>query len=411
MSLYTRPKIVVIGGGASGFFAAISAKTHHPEAEVTIYEKTHQYLSKVKISGGGRCNVTHDCKYPSQLIKYYPRGKAWLKKPFSSFGCTETIRWFEDRGVPLKVESDGRVFPVSDSSDSIIKVLIKECERSDIALRLKSGVDLLTSCSHGIKVQLADGSSHVAEAVIIATGGHNKISAYKWLTDIGHTVATPVPSLFTFNMPKNPVTTLMGVVAPHVRVSIRNSAYTEDGPLLITHWGMSGPAILKLSAWAARWLHNQAYQFDIQINWAPDLSAQELRSGLDLSGNKQIKNHNPTSLPSRLWEYIIDRAGLDPSKSWKDQTKKNKNKLINILQDDQYSIQGKTTFKEEFVTCGGVSLDEIDPVSMQSKMVNGLYFAGEVMDIDALTGGFNFQVAWTTGYIAGQLIDNPFLSS
>lgn len=406
MNSSSTMNVAVIGGGAAGFFAALSVKEHHPKATVVILEKTHQYLTKVKISGGGRCNVTHDCKYPAQLVKNYPRGKHWLKKPFTQFSSPDTIKWFEQRGVALKVESDGRIFPVSDSSASIINCLVDECKQLGIEIRTKAGVEKIIPSEKTIRLVFKDGSDQVFEKVIIASGGNAKKEAYRWLSDLGHTIITPVPSLFTFNIPNSPITKLMGVVAPHVKVAIRDTKLIETGPLLITHWGMSGPATLKLSSWAARILHEKDYHFYIQVTWESEMTERQLHEAMNKSGNKLLKNYNPTSLPTRLWEYLIEQSGLDPNKPWQEQAKKGKNRLINLLKDDHYQVSGKTTFKEEFVTCGGVSLDEIDQITMESKIIPHLYFAGEVMDIDAVTGGFNFQSSWTTGYLAGKLASN-----
>ena len=400
----SKMRVAVIGGGAAGFFAAISCKKHHPEAEVIIYEKTLQCLTKVKVSGGGRCNVTHDCQYVSQLIKNYPRGGKWLKTAFGAFGSQDTVRWYEDRGVPLKVENDGRIFPQSDDSSSIINCLWQECQKLQIIISVKHAIELIEPNESGFRLQIKDAANiEHFDRVIIASGGSAKKESYQWLKELGHNVIDPIPSLFTFNMPQEKIRELMGVVAPHVVVSIQGTKLSNSGPLLITHWGMSGPAILKLSSWSARELYNMNYQFVCQINWAPEFKEVQLKESLELCGKKQMKNHNPTDIPSRLWIHLLEKAEINETLPWQEQNKKAKNRLLTILANDQYQVSGKTTFKEEFVTCGGIDLSEINALTMESKICQGLYFAGEVMDIDAVTGGFNFQAAWTTGYIAGML--------
>lgn len=399
----SKLRVAVIGGGAAGFFAAISCKEYHPTAEVSILEKTQKYLSKVKVSGGGRCNVTHNCEYAAQLIKYYPRGGRWLKKAFTTFGAKDTYMWFEQRNVPLKIEEDGRVFPKSDDSSSIIDCLVDECLKKGIHIKIKHQVTQLKKTDSGFQIEINGTLRQEYDHVIIATGGSPKLSAYQWLKAIGHKIIDPIPSLFTFNMPKENVRNLMGVVAPNASVSIRGTKLNNSGPLLITHWGMSGPAILKLSSWSARELYELNYQFVCQVNWTHALKEAQLKDALLQGGNKQIKNYNPTDIPSRLWLHLLEKAELNETLSWQEQNKKAKNKLITILTNDQYQVTGKTTFKEEFVTCGGVDLSDINSLTMESKVCPGLYFAGEVMNIDAVTGGFNFQAAWTTGYLAGQL--------
>jgi len=394
-------KVAIIGGGAAGFFAAISCKAHHPLATVHILEKTRKTLGKVKISGGGRCNVTHDCPYVSELIKHYPRGGKKLKHVFSEFGTRDTISWFEQRGVEIKAESDGRMFPASDQSQSIIDALWTQIRKDKIDLIQSCNVSELTPKEDGFDLTI-DNTFVYYDHVIIATGGHPKKEAYDWLRKLRIDIATPVPSLFTFNLPKDKITSLMGVVA-HASVRIEGMKYNESGPLLITHWGMSGPAILKLSSWAARDLSNLNYQYNVLINWTPSISQESLKSVLSIEVNKKMKNNNPASLPQRLWSFLLSRSGVDPESSWLETPKKFKNKLIATLSNDIYKVSGKTTFKEEFVTCGGISLDQVNMKTMESRHIKGLYFAGEVLDIDAVTGGFNFQAAWSTGYVAGKL--------
>lgn len=401
-------KVAVIGGGAAGFFSAISAKHHHPDAEVTIYEKSDKLLSKVRISGGGRCNVTHHCFKIHELVKFYPRGEKPLKKAFGIFSPTDTIKWFNARGVELKTESDGRMFPTTDSSQTIIDCLMKEVRSLEVMIKLKSAIKLLKEAKEGIELGFRNGETKIVDKVIVATGGSPRLQGFKWLTDLDHEIEEPVPSLFTFNMPKESITELMGVVANPVSVKIMGSKLKSEGPLLITHWGMSGPAILKLSSFGARELNEMNYEFKALINWTGELSEQEIRNVLkgvvSEHGKKRIHNVNPFELPGRLWEFLIDKVEVGEEMIWQNMGKKNINRLVHILMNDEYSVSGKTTFKEEFVTCGGISLQDIDIKTMQSKKVPDLYFAGEVLDIDGVTGGFNFQAAWTTGFIAGRLV-------
>ena len=400
-------KVAVIGGGAAGFFSAISAKYHNPDAQVTIYEKSDKLLSKVRISGGGRCNVTHHCFKIHELVKFYPRGEKPLKKAFGVFSPTDTISWFKKRRVELKTEADGRMFPTTDSSETIINCLMKEVHDQGIGIKTKSSIKSLSKNRDGVMLEFKNGESKMVDKVIIATGGSPRLQGFRWLTDLGHTIEEPVPSLFTFNMPKESITKLMGVVADPVSVKIMGSKLKSEGPLLITHWGMSGPAILKLSSFGARELNELNYEFKALINWTGVLSEQEIRAMLENvvveHGKKKIHNVNPFELPGRLWEFLIEKVEVGKSMIWQNMGKKNINRMVHILMNDEYSVSGKTTFKEEFVTCGGISLQDIDIKTMQSKKVPNLYFAGEVLDIDGVTGGFNFQAAWTTGFIAGKL--------
>ncbi len=397
-------RVAIIGGGAAGFFAAITCKEKYQHAKVVIYEKSKKYLSKVKVSGGGRCNVTHNCQYVSDLVKNYPRGGKKLKKIFKQFNNHHTVEWFNRRGVELKTEADGRMFPKSDNSQTIIDCLVETCNSLDIDIRLKCPITSITKTDHGLQLKNRKGLMDDVDRVIICTGGSNKKENYQWLSDLGHVIIDPIPSLFTFNMPSELVTSLMGVVVPDARISLVGENYKSQGPVLITHWGMSGPGILVLSAWAARSLHNKSYQYEVAINWTTCTREDEVKELFKGNTNKLLKNDNPIiELPNRFWQYLIKKSGCDPEQTWQNQPKKNKNKLLKILYYDIYKVEGKTTFKEEFVTCGGVSLDSIELNTMKSKSIPEIYFAGEVLDIDAVTGGFNFQAAWTTGFIAGQL--------
>ncbi len=399
-------KIAVIGGGAAGFFAAISAKEHHPESDVCVLEKTNKLLSKVRISGGGRCNVTNGCENTKQLADGYPRGSKKLKKAFKVFDNKDTWKWYESRGVALKTELDNRVFPVSDNSQSIIDCLQNEINKLGITIIEKAGVTAITSDDNSIILTI-NGEQVKYDKVIVACGGSPKKSGLYWLESLGHKIENPVPSLFTFNMPKEPITELMGVVASNATVSIQGTKLKSSGPLLITHWGMSGPAILKLSAHGARILSESQYTFTAQVNWISITNNEEVAEALRAiaaeHSKKYISNIKPFDLPTRLWDYLLTKCEISLEKPWGEIGKKQINKLVTHLTNDIYNVKGKTTFKEEFVTCGGVSLESIDMNTMQSRIVPNLYFAGEVMDIDGITGGYNFQAAWTTAFIAGKL--------
>ncbi len=401
-----RFKVAIIGGGAAGFFAALSVKRHHPEAEVTIFEKSQKVLSKVKVSGGGRCNVTNGCSDIDELIKAYPRGGKKLKWAFKEFNTTDTVKWFEDRNVPLTLQDDGCYFPVSQNSQSVIDCLLNECRRNKITIQTGKGVEALIPKEDGIELQFKEETIHF-DKVIIATGGSPKTSGLDWLKDLDHTIEECVPSLFTFNMPNEKVKELMGIVKEEVITTIQGTKLKGDGPLLITHWGMSGPAILKLSAFGARVLSERDYDFKLLVNWTNEPKQEkvvaEIQGIVNAHPNKLLPNFKPYGIKERLWLHLLERADLVPTKRWEELGKKGFNKLIEVLTNDTYEVKGKTTFKEEFVTCGGISLEDINMSSMESRVVKNLYFAGEVMDIDAITGGYNFQGAWTTGFIAGQL--------
>jgi predicted Rossmann fold flavoprotein len=399
-------EIAVIGGGAAGFFAAISCKTHHPDARVTIYEKSDKLLAKVKVSGGGRCIVTHACFTNSQLVKFYPRGEKQLKKAFAQFTTEDTVRWFESRGVKLKTEEDGRMFPVTNDSQAIINCLMRETGELGIPILIHQQVIGLEKKINNFKLTLRDKTIY-ADKVIIASGGSPKKEGFEWLRKLGHTIESPVPSLFTFNMPNESVKSLMGVSVDNVSVRIAGTKLKTEGALLITHWGMSGPAILKLSAWGARTLKDYDYNFTIQVNWLGSMNEEQARITLTeevhLHPKKKISNSNPFKLPGSLNGFFLSKVGINAETTLAEIGKKNQNRLLNTLLNDEYKVEGKTTFKEEFVTCGGISLDNVYMDTMESKVCHGLYFAGEVLDIDGVTGGFNFQAAWTTGFIAGKL--------
>ena len=400
-------KIAVIGGGAAGFFSALSAKEHNPGSQVTIYEKSDKLLSKVRISGGGRCNVTHHCFDIKELASSYPRGERRLRKAFGTFSPTDTINWFENRGVELKTEADGRMFPVTDSSQTIIDCLLNEASGLGVSIKTKSHIKQLIPGKNGFELVFNNEKTKSVDKVIVAAGGSPRPEGFKWLKELGHSISNPVPSLFTFNMPDEPIKELMGLVANPVSVKIMGTKLKSSGPLLITHWGMSGPAILKLSAFGARVLHELGYQFNVLINWAGEKAETEVKAALDEivkdNPKKKVQNICAFELPHRLWDFLLKKMNLPDDMIWINMGKKNLNRLVHLLTNDEYKVSGKTTFKEEFVTCGGINLNEIDFKTMQSKKVLGLYFCGEVLDIDGVTGGFNFQAAWTTGFVAGKL--------
>lgn len=400
-------RIAIIGGGAAGFFSAIAAKENHPEATVTIFEKSKKVLAKVKISGGGRCNVTNGETSIKKLTDAYPRGAKFLKKLFPVFSTKDTIKWFESRGVKLVTQADNCVFPKSQSSQSIIDCFMNEAKRLDIKIVLGKGVQKITPHKNQLKLHFQNESPALSfHKVIVTTGGSPKKKGLDWLEALGHKIVLPVPSLFTFNMPQEPITQLMGVVIEETQVSIQGTKLKSDGPLLITHWGMSGPAILKLSAFGARILSEKAYHFTLQVNWANEKNNEAvlnyLQELIHEHPQKILANIRPYHLKERLWLHLLKKCELPEKKRWSELGKKGVNKLVHILTNDTYKVRGKTTFKEEFVTCGGISLENIHPKTMESNVCKNLYFAGEVLDIDGITGGYNFQAAWTTGFVAGK---------
>ncbi|HTH56381.1 MAG TPA: NAD(P)/FAD-dependent oxidoreductase [Cyclobacteriaceae bacterium] len=397
--------LVVVGGGAAGFFGAIVAVEINPNLSVMILEKTTKLLSKVKVSGGGRCNVTHYCFEPAMLAKRYPRGSKELKSLFKKFQAKDIVDWFESKNVSLKTEEDGRMFPVSDNSQSIIDCFLYEAGRHKIEVRTQMEVLSIQPASEGFDVETAH-QKISTKKILIATGGYNHLEQYAWLGPA--VIIPPIPSLFTFNDSKKLFKDLMGVSMARAEVKIAGTKYAEAGPVLITHWGLSGPAVIKLSAWAAQFLHDKKYEFTALVNWTGSANEEGVRLHFDdlnsKHGKQKILSNPLYSIPSRLWARLCELAEIEEPWTWAVLPRKNQNRLIEFLIRCPFEIKGKTTFKEEFVTCGGVDLKSIDLETMESKTVKGIYFAGEVLNIDGETGGFNFQSAWTTAYIAAKAI-------
>ena len=402
-------QVVVIGAGAAGFFTAVNAARLNPELNVTIYEKSRKVLSKVRISGGGRCNVTHHCFDPEQLALAYPRGGKMLRWSFEQFQAKDTVQWFKERGVELKTEEDGRMFPVTDDSRTIINCLLNEAQKYGVTVRTQTPVEQIEPLSNGrFNIFISGEKPHQADAIVVATGGSSRMKSYQWLEELGHTVHPPVPSLFTFNFRNKIFSDLAGISVENARVQIKGTFISETGPVLITHWGLSGPAVLKLSAWAARELHKKEYRYDIEVNWLHPANEEDIRRLLLLLRNenakKQVNKQSRFDFPNRLWLRFLELAEIDPQKRWAEISNAEIYHLTRELVAGSYNIQGKTTYKEEFVTCGGIRLNEINPDTLESKKIPKLYFAGEVLDIDGITGGFNFQAAWTNGWLAAQAI-------
>ena len=404
-------EVIVIGGGAAGFFGAITCANANPHAKVTILEAGNQPLSKVRISGGGRCNVTHHCFEPAQLVQNYPRGGKALRGAFSRFQPKDTVEWFQSRGVKLKTEADGRMFPVTNKSETIINCLTTAAEKARVVLQTNSAVKTINKIDRNtgekqFQIELKQGKALKCDRVLIATGSNPL--GYRWAKQLGHTIETPVPSLFTFKIDDPRLKGLAGVSTNNAKVTLLNSGkkpLEQTGALLVTHWGLSAPAILKLSAWGARFLHEQKYNSLLKVNWLPQHNLETLKAILlkikAETPKKKIIGFCPIELPKRLWQSLVNSVEIKEDKIWAELNKKELNKLILELTQGQYQIKGKGVFKDEFVTCGGVKLKEVNFKTMESKICPHLYFAGEVLDIDGVTGGFNFQSAWTTGWLAG----------
>lgn len=397
--------IIIIGGGAAGFFAAIRAAECNPDAQVIILEKSKDVLGKVKVSGGGRCNLTHACFVPRELSKFYPRGEKELLGPFNRFACGDTIEWFEKRGVKTKIEADGRMFPVSDDSQTIVDCLWAAARKSGVSIYTNTALKSLHAPSASNPNWIIETAQQklFAQQVMIASG--SSPSMWAVLAQLGHTIIEPVPSLFTFNIKDPRLTDLLGISVPLAEVKVEGSKLSSTGPLLITHWGMSGPAILKLSAWGARELAGLQYKFAIRVNWImakPEDTRQDLEDLKQEDGRKMVSANTQFGLPIRLWKRLVAATGIRDDKRWADLSKKEIQTLAEELTQGRFQVNGKSTFKEEFVTAGGVDLKEVDFKTFGSKLFPGLFFAGEVLNIDAITGGFNFQAAWTGGWIAGE---------
>lgn len=403
-----KARLVVVGGGAAGFFCAINA-ARHSNLNVILLERSSKLLSKVKISGGGRCNVTHQVDRLSELLQGYPRGAAFLKKSFGAFPQQDTVAWFAEQGVELVAEADGRMFPRQNTSQAIIDVFLRMASRYEVDIRMNTAITGISPRpSGGYRLQTATGQSLEAEYVCLACGGFPKSESFDWLRQLDLNVIPPVPSLFTFNMPKHPITALSGVSVPQATVSIEGSRLQSVGPLLITHWGLSGPAVLKLSSLAARELAERDYRFRVVLRWLPGFNDQTLRGALQdfrlqLKGQK-LANRNPFQLPARLWAHLLQTAGIDAETRWADLSAAYLHQLVRVLLYDTMEVSGKTTFKDEFVTSGGIDLAEVDPLTMECRKHPGLHVAGEIMDVDGITGGYNFQHAWTSGWLAAQAV-------
>ncbi|PHI18132.1 aminoacetone oxidase family FAD-binding enzyme [Lewinellaceae bacterium SD302] len=395
-------KIVIIGGGAAGFFSAIQLAENHPAAQVTILERGRSVLEKVRISGGGRCNVTHACWDPRELTKFYPRGERELLGPFNKFACGDTMGWFEDRGVELKIEEDGRVFPVSDDSGTIIDCLWNTAKQNGVKVITRCRAEKFWRAENGQWQILANGETFAADRLVVTTGSNPAI--WKQLKALGLEVIDPLPSLFAFNVPDKKLHALSGISLPWAQLRIEGNKLKAEGPLLITHKGLSGPAVLRISAWGARELAPMKYNFKLRVNWLARRQ-QDVDDDLrDLAVNvakQQIGSHGQFDLPQRLWRYFLDRAGIKPETRWAELGKKPRLKLTEQLTNGSFQVNGKATNKDEFTTAGGVALREIDFKNFTCKKIPGLHLAGEVLDIDAITGGFNFQAAWTGGYLIG----------
>jgi len=399
-------RIIVVGGGAAGFFAAIAAAEQG--AAVTLLEKTARFLDKVRISGGGRCNVTHACFEPREFATRYPRGERALLAPFQKFSARDTVDWFAARSVKLKTEGDGRMFPVTNTSQTIIDCLMNAATKAGVKLRLNCGVESITkSADGGFELSLVNDEKISGDRLLLATGGCRAAAAGQLAVSLGHTIEAPVPSLFTFQIESQWLRSLAGV-AVAAEVSVPVAKLRERGPLLVTHWGLSGPAILKMSAWGARALHKLDYKFPLFVNWLPDFSpekiAQELAARRKRWAGKLIVNVPLAPLPARLWEELVLAAGIVRETRWSVLTRAQTHALTQQITRTEFSVTGKSLNKDEFVTCGGVKLGEINFKTMASKVCPGLFFAGELLDIDGVTGGFNFQAAWTTGWLAGQAL-------
>ncbi|MCA1659291.1 MAG: NAD(P)/FAD-dependent oxidoreductase [Verrucomicrobiaceae bacterium] len=399
-------RIAIIGGGAAGFFAAIATARANPANEVSIYERGSEFLTKVRISGGGRCNITHACFEPRALSEHYPRGERALISPLHRFSPSDTVAWFEERGVRLKIEPDGRMFPVTDSSRTIIDCLVNEAKAAGVRLFPRKAVERARRGSpNGFELSLAGGEVVTCDRLLLATGGSRSPTGAQIAESLGHNISPPVPSLFSFHVAAPWLRLLPGISMQDIEASVSGTPLRERGAMLITHNGVSGPAVLRLSAWGARVLHAMDYEFILRVNWLPDFNNDQIRVQLralrEANPNRRVANSPMAPLPARLWEQLALTAGIDCGTRWTTLSRVNANALAGLLSRTELEVNGKSLNKEEFVTCGGVNLREVDFKTMESRITPRLYFAGELLDLDGVTGGFNFQAAWTTGWIAG----------
>jgi predicted Rossmann fold flavoprotein len=400
-------RVIIVGGGAAGFFAAIACAESSPDVRVTILERGARCLDKVRISGGGRCNVTHACFEPGEFATRYPRGEKPLLGPFQKFSVHDTVTWFESRGVRLKTEGDGRMFPVTDSSQTIVDCLMNAVRAAGVDLRLNCGVGSVTRrLGGGFELTLSGGEKLVCDRLLLATGGCRAASAGQMAVSLGHTLEPPVPSLFTFQIESPWLRSLAGVSVELAEVAVPSARLRERGPVLVTHWGLSGPAVLRLSAWGARALHALNYRFALLVNWLPEWDTDRISAELNTRRQSQpaklVVNASLPPLSSRLWEQLVLAAGIARDTRWSSLTRAQVHALTQQLSRSEFPVTGKSLNKDEFVTCGGVRLSEVDFKTMESRVCPGLFLAGELLDIDGVTGGFNFQAAWTTGFLAGR---------
>jgi predicted Rossmann fold flavoprotein len=404
-------QIAIVGGGAAGFFAAIACARANPANDVSIFERGSQFLAKVRISGGGRCNVTNVCSDPVELSEHFPRGRRSLISPFGRFSSTDTVAWFEDRGVKLKVEPDGRIFPTTDSSSTIIDCLLNEAKNAGVRLFSGKGIDRVGLTKEGqFDLQFSGGGVTQCDRLLLATGGARSLVGARIAQSLGHTIVPPVPSLFSLHIGTSWIRSLPGVSVPDAEVSVPKTKLRQRGPMLITHQGVSGPVILRLSAWGARVLHDFNHRFTLRVNWLPDLNEREISSRFQSmrqsNPNRQLLNSTLFDLPGRFWEQLVLVAGINKDTRWTTLSREDALSLTELLKRTELEVDGQSLNKDEFVTCGGVDLREVNFKTMESRITPHLYFAGELLDIDGITGGFNFQSAWTTGWIAGHAMAN-----
>ena len=402
-----KKKFIIVGGGAAGYFAAINAAELNSGLEVIILEGNNKVLQKVKVSGGGRCNVSHACFTPNELIEFYPRGKKELQGPFHQFMTGDTMEWFENRGVPLKIEDDNRIFPESNSSQTIIDCFLESAKNAGVILKISTRVDAIEKLDNQYLVKTND-EEFIADYLLVASGSNTKV--WNMVEQLGHTLVKPVPSLFTFNIEDEILKDIPGISVPKASVKVLNSKLEEQGPLLITHWGLSGPGILKLSAWGALELFEKDYNFEIEVNWLSKKTESVLdflKSERQQNSKKQIVLRSVfEEIPKRFWEKFIVASEIQSDSQWAQITNKQLENLAKQLTQSVFKVTGKSTFKDEFVTAGGVDLKEINFKRFESKLHPNLFFAGEVLNIDAVTGGFNFQNAWTSGWIVANSVGN-----